>query len=154
MRLLDSFRECLDAVSKERIYLARVEAPAATEMKERFESGQRNGFMQDWAMAGDRVVGWGLVIPSSMFGFTHTAELVMGVHRDYRKQGIGRRLMDGVIEKAWQSGLERIELIVWADNQPAIALYEKLGFQHEGVLRNYRYLDGEYTDAIMMALLR
>ncbi len=151
---LDSFRQCLDSVARERIHIDRLEAPTASEMKERFESGQRNGFMQDWAMVGDRVVGWAIVMPSNMFGMNHSAELAMGVHRDFRRQGIGRRLMTGVIEQAWQSGLERIELVVWADNQPAIALYEKLGFQHEGVLRNYRFLDGLYTDAVMMALLR
>ena len=105
-------------------------------------------------MAGDRVVGWAIIMPNSMFGLTHSAGLAMGVHRDFRRQGTGSRLMVSVIEQAWQSGLERIELLVWADNQSAIALYEKLGFEHEGLLRNYRYLDGEYTDGVMMALLR
>ena len=154
LEYLESFRLCLDAISKERIHLDRLEAPTATEMKEQFDAGQRNGFIQDWALASDRVVGFALIMPSQMFGLGHSAELAMGVHRDFRRRGIGRRLMDGVIEKAWQSGLERIELIVWSDNRPAIDLYEKLGFQHEGVLRNFRFLDGKYTDAVMMALLR
>ena len=100
------------------------------------------------------MVGWALVMPNDAFGMTHSSWLALGVRRDFRRRGIGRRLMDGVIEKAWQSGLERIELIVWADNRPAIDLYEKLGFQREGVLRNFRFLDGKYTDAVMMALLR
>ncbi len=154
MELLESFRECLDSVSRERVYLNRLEAPSCSEMEKGFAAGVRNGFMQDWAMQGDQVVGWALVMPSHAFGLTHSSWLALGVHREFRRRGIGRRLMDSVIEKAWQSGLERIELVVWADNQPAIALYENLGFQHEGVLRNYRYLDGKYTDAVMMALLR
>lgn len=152
--LLESFRECLDSVSRERVYLNRLEAPSCSEMEERFAAGVRNRFMQDWAMHGDQVVGWALVMPNDAFGLTHSSWLALGVRRDFRRRGIGRRLMDGVIEKAWQSGLERIELIVWADNRPAIDLYEKLGFQHEGVLRNYRFLDGKHTDAVMMALLR
>ena len=151
---LESYRRCLDSVARERIHIGRLEAPSESEMKERFEASHQNGFIQDWALAGNRVVGWAIVMPSHMFGLSHSAGLAIGLHRDFRRQGIGNRLMDSVIEQAWQSGLERIELFVWAGNQPAIALYEKLGFQHEGVLRNYRYLDGQYTDAVMMGLLR
>ncbi len=153
-RFLENFRQCLDSVARERIHIARLEAPSASEMKEQFEAGLRSGFIQDWALSGDRVVGWAVVIPSHMFGFSHGAGLGMGVHRDFRRRGIGERLMTGVIEQAWKTGLERLELEVWSDNQPAITLYEKLGFRREGVLRHYRYLDGKYTDAVMMGLLR
>ena len=151
---LESFRQCLHSVAKERDHIARLEAPSKLVMEEQFDAGQRNGFMQDWAMVGDRVVGWAVVIPNNIYGLSHSAEFAMGVHREFRRQGIGQRLTASVIEKAWQSELERIELEVWSNNRPAIALYEKLGFQHEGVLRNYRFLDGKYTNAVMMALLR
>ena len=151
---LDSFRQCFDSVARERIYIGRLEAPSESDMKERFKAGQRYGFIQDWALAGDRVVGWAIVMPSQMFGLSHSEGLALGVHRDFRRQGIGRKLMAGVIEQAWDARLERLELEVWSDNQPAIGLYEKLGFRREGILRNYRYLDGRYTDAVMMALMR
>ncbi|MCH8991154.1 MAG: GNAT family N-acetyltransferase [Acidobacteria bacterium] len=154
MEHLESFRLCLDSVARERIFIGRLQAPSKADMRERFEAGQRNGVIQDWALVNGQVVGWALVMPHHAFGLTHSSWLALGVHRDFRRQGIGHRLMTGVIEQAWQSGLKRLELEVWADNQPAITLYEKLGFRREGVLRNYRYLDGRYTDAVMMALLR
>ena len=145
---------CLDSVARERIFIGRLQAPSKSDMRKRFEAGQKDGAIQDWALVNGQVVGWAIVIPHNLFGLMHSAGLALGVHRDFRRQGIGLQLMTGVIEQAWRSGLERLELEVWSDNQPAINLYEKLGFRREGLLRNYRYLDGQFTDAIMMGLLR
>jgi putative acetyltransferase len=47
-----------------------------------------------------------------------------------------------------------IELSVFTDNTAGIHLYEKFGFQHEGILRQYAFRNGEYVDAYMMARLR
>src|SRR4051812_49170785 len=46
--------------------------------------------------------------------------------------------------------LRRLELIVFADNPRAIGLYEKLGFEHEGVMREFGFKRGQYLDAILM----
>ena len=63
-------------------------------------------------------------------------------------------LMDAALKAAWASGLTRVELAVHADNEPAIALYKRVGFEHEGVFRNASLIDGHYRDAIAMAALR
>ena len=52
------------------------------------------------------------------------------------------------------NGLTRIELTVRADNLNAKALYEKLGFVHEGLRRRAMRVDGAYFDSNAMALLR
>jgi ribosomal protein S18 acetylase RimI-like enzyme len=77
----------------------------------------------------------------------------MGVLPGYRGLGHGRRLAEAAIAAARQAGMERIELEVFASNVTAIRLYEKLGFQHEGVKRRGRKLDGVYDDHVLMALL-
>lgn len=77
----------------------------------------------------------------------------MGVLREYRGQGIGRRLAERTIARAKEIGLERIELEVYASNESAVALYRKLGFTVEGVKRKGRKVDGVYDDVLMMALL-
>ena len=51
-------------------------------------------------------------------------------------------------------GLRRIELTVWTDNAAAIALYERFGFEREGLHRAFALRDGEYVDALAMARLR
>jgi ribosomal protein S18 acetylase RimI-like enzyme len=76
----------------------------------------------------------------------------MGVHKDFRRRGIGTRLIDEAISRAKEKGLERIELGVFASNAPAIKLYEKMGFVVEGVKKKARKLDGVYDDLVNMAL--
>lgn len=48
---------------------------------------------------------------------------------------------------------ERVELEVYASNTPAIALYEKAGFAHEGRRRRALLRDGVHDDIVMMGLL-
>ena len=62
--------------------------------------------------------------------------------------------MAATIEKVWSKGLERIQLAVRADNYRAKALYERLGFVGEGLLRRDFCVDGQYFDGYIMVLLR
>lgn len=71
-----------------------------------------------------------------------------------RKRGLGREAMELTITFAWDHlNLSRLALMVHADNAPAIALYEKLGFAHEGVLRQAQFIAGRWIDLVQMALL-
>lgn len=57
--------------------------------------------------------------------FVHIAEIC--VHASFRRQGVGRALMDFVKSDARHKGYPRIELDVWAFND-ALAFYESEGF--------------------------
>ncbi|PYK21672.1 MAG: GNAT family N-acetyltransferase [Verrucomicrobia bacterium] len=85
----------------------------------------------------------------------HKAEVGMMVHDDWQGKGVGAALMRAVIELAdkWLN-LTRIELSVFTDNESAIALYRKFGFEIEGTLRKYAFRDGEFVDAFAMARIR
>ncbi len=61
--------------------------------------------------------------------------------------------MRDTLAAARRFGLSRVELSVWENNAPAIALYQKFGFVTEGRKRLALKIDGEYCDSIMMALL-
>ena len=50
--------------------------------------------------------------------------------------------------------LRRVDLRVYADNEPAIKLYEKFGFELEGTLRDHTFRGGQYIDAYAMARLK
>ena len=85
----------------------------------------------------------------------HCGGLGMAVHRDFRRRGIGRSLMQAALELAvnWYN-LTRIELDVFTDNEPAIALYQSMGFELEGTLRQYAMRDGQAVDAHIMSIVR
>lgn len=68
----------------------------------------------------------------------------------YRRQGIGRFLLQAVIDEAKNHGLSRVTLEVRKSNEPAQRLYQSVGFTIEGVRRGYYSDDGE--DALAMAL--
>lgn len=71
---------------------------------------------------------------------------------DERKQGLGKKFMEHIIEKAKEKKAESVFLEVRPSNVGAIALYESLGFNQIGVRDGYyKKEDGTREDAIMMA---
>ena len=63
------------------------------------------------------------------------------------------RLIRATLAQARVAGFVRVELDVHADNARAIALYDKVGFAREGMARDAVFVDGEYRDAINMAIV-
>jgi putative acetyltransferase len=144
----------MDIVACERKYLAFTQAPALEQSVAFYRSLASAGFPHFLAVDGDQVLGWVDVSPQFGESRSHIGVLGIGLIPRVRYQGIGARLMQAAIEKAWSKGLTRIELTVRSDNMGAKALYEKFGFQTEGTLRRGFRIDGEYFDAHIMALLR
>lgn len=74
----------------------------------------------------------------------HRAMLGMGVHRDYRRQGLGARLIDAAI--AWardEAGIDWVDLEVLSVNRPARDLYQRAGFAVVGEIADMFRIDGE-----------
>ena len=149
---IQDFHRCLDSVAREQRHLAFVQAPPFESVREFVRSNIANNVPQFVALSGKDVVGWCDISPMRLEGFTHCGTLGMGVREDFRRLGIGTRLLEQSIGEARELGLERIELEVFATNTAAIKLYEKAGFVVEGVKKNGRKLDGEYDDLVVMAL--
>ena len=81
----------------------------------------------------------------------HVADLGLMVARTHRGRGIGRLLLEQAAAWARDAGVRKLELHVFPWNEPAIRLYERFGFEREGVRREHYRRDGEYVDAILMA---
>ena len=84
----------------------------------------------------------------------HVGEIGMAVRDDWQGKGVGSALIEAALDLAdnWL-GLRRIELHVHADNERAIALYRKFGFEVEGTHRAYAIRNGVYVDSLSMARL-
>jgi [ribosomal protein S18]-alanine N-acetyltransferase len=74
----------------------------------------------------------------------------VAVHTEFRRRGLGRRLLQQAITDARDRGSSRITLEVRTSNLPAQRLYESLGFLVTGVRKGYYSDDGE--DALLMTL--
>lgn len=84
----------------------------------------------------------------------HVASLGVGVMDAWQGVGAGRALITALLDHADQwAHYARVELHVYADNQRAIALYESLGFEREGVIRDSALREGGYADSIVMGRL-
>jgi RimJ/RimL family protein N-acetyltransferase len=84
----------------------------------------------------------------------HVADFGVMVAATHRGRGIGAALLGAAEEWARAAGVTKLELHVFPHNDPALALYEKLGYEREGYRRlHYRRPDGRYVDAILMAKL-
>jgi ribosomal protein S18 acetylase RimI-like enzyme len=108
---------------------------------------------------------------SASFGVFHDSELVgiaglliqegrkeahkgllvgMYVRPNARKAGVGRRLVETIIEYA-RERVELIQLAVVSENEPARRLYERLGFVEYGLEKKALKQDGRYYDEVLMA---
>jgi putative acetyltransferase len=77
----------------------------------------------------------------------------VAIHPDFFGGGYGTKMLQEIIALGRSMGLHRIELSTATINEKAIHLYEKAGFQKEGVLRDFCWLKSEnrYIDEVMMA---
>ena len=85
------------------------------------------------ALDGERVVGY----IGSQSSADESDVMNVAVHPDYRRRGIAESLIEVLIRELKNRGSHALMLEVRDSNEPAIALYEKLGFQQVGMRKNY-----------------
>lgn len=85
----------------------------------------------------------------------HSATFGIMVHRDFQNQGVGTELLKTILNLAdnWLL-LVRVELGVYADNERAIHLYQKFGFETEGRKRKAVIRNGKYIDELILSRIR
>lgn len=99
------------------------------------------------ARDGARLAGYGGLALIAGPPHAETEIHTIGVHPDYQRQGIGRRLLAGLLARADELSAA-VFLEVRTDNEPALALYEDTGFERLGLRRNYYRPSG--ADAFTM----
>ncbi|MBS1887223.1 MAG: GNAT family N-acetyltransferase [Actinobacteria bacterium] len=128
-------------------------AELAAGLRTRLDEGQKLLALEDddGASAGEGpLVGLINLRPTRIDGVWSIGLWILPGHRG---KGAGRLLVDAAIE-ARPPGVHKIELEVWPENEAAIRLYERAGFQREGLRRDhYRRRDGRLRSSVIMARL-
>jgi RimJ/RimL family protein N-acetyltransferase len=100
---------------------------------------------------GSRIVGRLSLSRDSHPASRHVADLGLMVAESHRRQGVGTMLLRQAVDWAHRSGIRKLELHVFPWNEPALALYESFGFEHEGYRKRHYERGGELVDAVLMA---
>ena len=117
---------------------ATVPSGASGFHQRRYQRGGGSAYLLAWVNGG--AVGHVLVTPESKYDEVRGAlgrfpEVnALGVAEAYRRRGVARALMAAAADKAKQMGGDRLGLAVEADNEPAVRLYESLGFERHPTL--------------------
>jgi putative acetyltransferase len=77
----------------------------------------------------------------------------LAIHPSRSGKGLGSLMMKEILDHAKKIGMLRVELSAAVINEKAIRLYERAGFQKEGILRKYTHLkkENQFLDEVMMA---
>ena len=78
--------------------------------------------------------------------YKYTVEHSVYVHRDHRGKGVGRMLMQALIEVAQQQNHHLLVGGIESTNVGSIALHEALGFSHAGTIRQAGFKFGKWLD--------
>ena len=100
------------------------------------------------------VIGWASLNrfnPRPAYDFV--ADFSVYIERARRGEGIGRQLLDRLIELARAQGYHKMVLAAMAFNDAGLALYTRTGFTRVGVYREQGQLDGRWVDVVIMEKL-
>jgi len=105
------------------------------------------------AEARGRIIGLVRLMGEQMWEEAHAATFAISVDQDWRGRGVGTALMQAMLAWAESHGVTRVQGFVWDTNPRALAFYEDLGFEREGVCRRAVIRDGQPVDVILIAWL-
>jgi ribosomal-protein-alanine N-acetyltransferase len=113
-----------------------------------FRDCLRVGYICRVVMSGNRLIGYGVMSVGA--GEAHVLNLCIDMAS--RCQGIGRRLLDYLIDRGAVAGMSEAFLEVRPSNTAAIRLYLSLGFEQVGMRRGYYQAVGGREDAAVLKL--
>ena len=103
------------------------------------------------AESGDRVIGW---LDFKKFlprcAYRGTAEISVYVDEEFRRRGVGQRLLEHAIARARSLGITALIGLIFGHNEPSLKLFERFGFERWAFLPGVAQLDGMERDLIVM----
>lgn len=148
--------EHLRITSEETYFMARYPEEIVMTVEEEKEyikkvNAHEDNILLSAYLDGEMVGSAGIQRVADLMKYRHRGEFGISVKKKAWNLGVGRKMIEELLEQAKNTGFEQIELTVFEDNQRAISLYEKIGFVHTGRLKGaYKLKGNQYCDEIRM----
>lgn len=142
----------IKSVIEEEIYLEIDSVPKTIEEEKKFirESISENRQLLV-AIVDEKIIGDASAWVGQFKKNKHTALMGVAIQKEFRELGIGKLLMEQLIDWLKGKAIEKVSLTVFSTNKRAVALYKKLGFEIEGIQKRHIKIRNEYVDRIVMA---
>jgi phosphinothricin acetyltransferase len=127
-------------------------APDEGEMTRRFNELTTGGFPYLVAVIDGTVVGYAYAGPyRARPAYRFTVENSVYVAHDSHRRGVGKALLEALIEASTEKGFRLMVAVIGDSNQAAsIGLHEAAGFKHAGVFENIGYKFDRWLDSVLM----
>lgn len=149
--ILDILNEAILTSTALYDYAPRSPASMRTWFERKAEKGFPviGAFSDDGRLAGFATYGAFRDFPA----YKYTVEHSVYVHKDWREQGVAKRLMQALIEAARQQELHVLIGAIDAGNIGSIAMHRSLGFEHAGTLSQVGFKFGRWLDVVLYQLI-
>ena len=152
---LESFTDAVNSVCREKWYLATLDGFSLEQSRVFLQRFVDNSWPQVVAVSNGQVVGWCDITPDIKVGYTHVGRLGMGVRHSHRYRGIGQRLLESCLLLTRNLGLDKRSAAALSKHLALpcakCLLYERHGFNLDGIKTQARKLEGKYQDIQLMA---
>lgn len=119
-----------------------------------FDDHERTGLPIFVAVAGNRIVGWSALNRyHDRMGYRFTSENSIYIDEKHRGQGIGKLLLQPLIDSAKELKLHAIIAVIDAENQASLRLHERFGFETVGHFKQVGYKFNRWLDVVYMERL-
>ena len=127
-------------------------APDEGEMTRRFNELTTGGFPYLVAVIDGTVVGYAYAGPyRARPAYRFAVENSVYVAHDSHRRGVGKALLEALIEASTEKGFRLMVAVIGDSNQAAsIGLHEAAGFKHAGVFENIGYKFDRWLDTVLM----
>ena len=98
-----------------------------------------------------RVVGWAALSPvSDRCVYGGVGEVSVYVARDAQGRGVGRALLERLVEKSERAGIWTLQAGIFPENAASVALHERCGFRVVGTRERLGHANGVWTDVVFV----
>ena len=128
-----------------------VEGPEPDDLRDRRKNLKQTRLPHLVATWRSEVVGYSYaVLFRKRPAYRYTAKHSIYVHHEHLGRGVGRILLQELIDACAAAGFRQMIGYIDADNAPSLALHEKFGFARAGLLCGVAYRHGRWSDTVMV----